>query len=86
MAFHLKQNFLRRLVILKNLFIYLINLLTKYANHRMMTWTPLSPRSMVGHISDRDCESIPKSGKIYDFGNEESMTYSVFFAVFGDLL
>jgi hypothetical protein len=41
---------------------------------------------MVGHISDRDCESIPKLGKIYAFGNEESMTYSVFFAVFGDLL
>jgi hypothetical protein len=32
----------------------------------------------------RDCESIPKLGKNTTFGNEESMTYSMFFAVFSD--
>jgi hypothetical protein len=43
-------------------------------------------RLTYGAIRLRGCESILKFGKICDFGNEESMTYSVFFAVFGDFL
>jgi hypothetical protein len=40
----------------------------------------------VAPLRYEDCESVPKSDKTYAFGNEESMTYSVFFAVFSDLL
>jgi hypothetical protein len=37
-------------------------------------------------LHSRDNESIPKLGKIYDVVKQEPMTYSVFFAVFGDFL
>ena len=37
-------------------------------------------------MGDRGCESIPKLDNICNLGNEESMTYGVFFAVFSSFL